>query len=49
MTASTEADIISDLLKKPFSVRQSGEQNITVTQRPMPNLQSIHKERLALW
>jgi hypothetical protein len=49
MTASTEADIISDLLKKPISVRQSGEQNIIVTQRPIPNLQSIHKERLALW
>ncbi|CAB3981727.1 zinc finger MYM-type 1-like isoform X1 [Paramuricea clavata] len=40
VTASTEADIISDLLKKPFSTRQPGEQNIIVTQRPMPNLQS---------
>jgi hypothetical protein len=40
VTASTEADIISDMLKKPFSARQSGEQNIIVTQRPMPNLQS---------
>ena len=58
VTASTEADIISDMLKKPFSARQSGEQNIIVTQRPMPNLQSttgdrlgelVHKERLALW
>jgi hypothetical protein len=38
VTASTEADIISDMLKKPFSARQSGEQNIIVTQRPMPNL-----------
>jgi hypothetical protein len=28
VTASTEADIISDMLKKPFSARQSGEQNI---------------------
>ena len=33
VTASTEADIISDMLKKPFSARQSGEQNIIVTQR----------------
>ena len=51
VTASTETDIISgimeeegyiisDLLKKPFSARQSGEQNIIVTQWPMPNLQS---------
>jgi hypothetical protein len=31
VTASTEADIISDMLKKPFSARQSGEQNIIVT------------------
>jgi hypothetical protein len=45
MTASTEADIISDLLKKPFSTRQSGEQNIIVTQRPMPNLQSTTGDR----
>jgi hypothetical protein len=45
VTASTEADIISDLLKKPFSTRQSGEQNIIVTQRPMPNLQSTTGDR----
>ena len=40
VTAPTEVDIISDLLNKPFSVRQSGEQNIIVKQRPLPNLQS---------
>ena len=45
VTASTEADIISDLLKKPFSVRQSGEQNIIVKQRPLPNLQSTTGDR----
>ena len=45
VTASTEADIISDMLKKPFSARQSGEQNIIVTQRPMPNLQSTTGDR----
>ena len=45
MTASTEADIISDMLKKPFSARQSGEQNIIVTQRPMPKLQSTTGDR----
>ena len=47
VTASTEADIISDMLKKPFSARQSGEQNILIvlTQRPMPNLQSTTRDR----
>ena len=45
VTASREADIISDLLKKPFSTRQSGEQDIIVTQRPMPNLQSTTGDR----
>ena len=40
MTASTEAEIISELLKKHFSVWQSGEQNIIVKQQPMPNLQA---------
>ena len=45
VTASTETDIISDMLKKPFSARQSGEQNIIVTQRPMPNLQSTTGDR----
>ena len=39
VTATTEADIISDLLKRPFSARQSVEQNIIIMQRPMPNLQ----------
>ena len=43
--ASTEADIISDMLKKPFSARQSGDQIIIVTQRPMPNLQSSTRDR----
>ncbi len=33
------AHIISDLLKRPFSARQSAEQNIIVTQHPMPNIQ----------
>jgi hypothetical protein len=45
MTASTEADIVSDLLKKAFSARQSGEQNIIVMQRPMPNLQLTTGDR----
>ena len=45
VTASTEADIISDLLKKPFSTHQPGEQNIIVTQWPMPNLQSTTGDR----
>lgn len=45
VTASTEADIICDLHNKPFSVRQSGEQNIIVKQRPMPNLQSTTGDR----
>ena len=45
VTASTEADIISDLLKKPFSTHQPSEQNIIVTQRPMPNLQSTTGDR----
>ena len=40
-TAFIEEDvnhIVSDLLKKPFSVRQTEEQNIIVKQRPTPDL-----------
>nr|XP_046862502.1 zinc finger MYM-type protein 1-like [Xenia sp. Carnegie-2017] len=40
MASANEIDIISELQKKPFSVRQSGEQNILVKQRPIPNLQA---------
>ncbi|CAB3996100.1 zinc finger MYM-type 1-like [Paramuricea clavata] len=45
VTASTEADIISDLLKKSFSTRQPGKQNIIVMQQRMPNLQSTTGDR----
>ena len=44
MTASTEADIINDLRKKTFSVRQSGEKNIFVTKQ-IPKLQSTTGDR----
>ena len=44
-TASIEADIISDLLKKSFSVRAIGEQNTIVKQRPTPKLTITSKGR----
>ena len=36
--AATEADIITDLLKKSFSVGSIGKQNTIVKQRATPNL-----------
>ncbi|XP_046850176.1 zinc finger MYM-type protein 1-like isoform X3 [Xenia sp. Carnegie-2017] len=45
MASANEIDIISELQKKPFSVRQSGEQNILVKQRPIPNLQATTGNR----
>ena len=43
--AATEADIITDLLKKSFSVRSIAEQNTIVKQRPTPNLTITSKGR----
>ena len=46
VTSSTaKDDNIVDLLKKPFYVQPSGEQNIIVKQRLMPNLQETTKDR----
>ena len=45
-SASIEADIISDLLKKYFSARPTAEQNAIVEQRPTPNLTLTTKERV---
>ncbi|XP_046857570.1 uncharacterized protein LOC124450958 isoform X1 [Xenia sp. Carnegie-2017] len=45
MASANEIDVISELQKKPFSVRQSGEQNILVKQRPIPNLQATTGNR----
>ena len=42
---STEADIISDLLRRSFSVRPSAAQNVIVKQRPTPNLAPTTKGR----
>ena len=45
-SASIEADIISDLLKKSFSARPTAEQNAIVKQRPTPNLTLTTKGRV---
>ena len=42
---NVEADIVSALLIKPFSVRSIAEQNIIVKERPTPNLTINNKGR----
>ena len=41
--ATIEADIVSALLIKPFSVRSITEQNVIVKERPTPNLTTKNK------
>ena len=43
--ATVEADIVSALLMKPFSVRSITEQNVIVKERPTPNLTIKNKGR----
>jgi hypothetical protein len=45
-SVATEADIISDLLKKSFSVRAIAEQNTIVKQRPTPKLAITSRGRI---
>ena len=42
---NVEADIVSALLMKPFSVRSIAEQNVIVKERPTPNLTIKNKGR----